>query len=259
MLELLDRLWRRAATGFAFAFLFGGGLILTLTAFPLVALLRRPGEGRRRWCQYVIHAMFRFYIRMLLVLRVIDLEMEGAERLREGRGRLVVSNHPTLLDVVLLMSLMPRAQCIVKKELWTSPWLGGVMRNAGYIRNDLEPEALLEACRASLEVGDSLIIFPEGTRTVPGEPVRFRRGFANVATLLEAEIQLVTITCSPPTLIKGEKWWMIPPRRPLFRVRVGDCLDVKGMLGYQYRSLAARKLVRSLEEYFAERLADGRA
>lgn len=257
--ERLDTLWRRAATGFAFAFLFGGGAILAPTAFPLVALTCPPGETRRRRCQRVVHLMFRFYIRMLRILRVIDLEVEGTERLRDGRGKLVVANHPSLLDVVLLMALMPHAQCIVKKELWESRWLGGMVRGAGYIRNDLEPEALLEACRTALESGDGIIIFPEGTRTVPGEPVRFRRGFANVATLLEAEIQLVTIACTPPTLIKGEKWWMIPSRRPIFRVMVGDRLDVKGMLGYQYRSLAARKLVRSLEDYFAERLADGRA
>lgn len=196
---------------------------------------------------------------MLRVLRIIDLEVQGAERLRDERGKLVVANHPSLLDVVLLMALMPHAQCIVKKELWENRWLGGMVRGAGYIRNDLEPEALLEACRTALEAGDGIIIFPEGTRTVPGEPVRFRRGFANVATLLEAEVQLVIITCNPPTLIKGEKWWMIPPHRPNFRVMVGDRLDVKGMLGYQYRSLAARKLVRSLEDYFAERLANGRA
>ncbi|PNQ95658.1 1-acyl-sn-glycerol-3-phosphate acyltransferase [Azospirillum argentinense] len=255
----LDKLWRRAATGFAFAFLFGGGAILAPTVFPLVALTSPAGAVRRQRCQHLVHLIFRFYIRMLRVLRVIDVEVEGAERLRDGHGKLVVANHPSLLDVVLLMALMPRAQCIVKKELWESRWLGGMVRGAGYIRNDLDPEALLDACRAALEAGDGLIIFPEGTRTVPGEPVRFRRGFANLATLLEAEVQPVTITCNPPTLIKGEKWWMIPPRRPIFRVMVGDRLDVTGLLGYQYRSLAARKLVRSLEDYFAERLADGKA
>ena len=255
--ERLDALWRLLGTGFAFAFLFGGGAVLALTAFPVVHLLTPPGPKRRARNQHLIHLIFRLYVCMLRTLRIIDLEVEGAEKLRDGTGRLVVANHPTLLDVVLLMAMIPRAQCIVKKELWSSPYLGAVVRGTGYIRNDLEPEELLEACRAALAQGDSLIIFPEGTRSVPGEPLRFRRGFANVATLLEAEIQLVTITCRPLTLVKGEKWWMIPPRRPLFRVVAGDRLDAKGWLGYEYRSRAARKLVRTLEEYYAERLANG--
>ena len=102
--------------------------------------------------------------------------------------------------------------------------------------------------------GNNLIIFPEGTRTTPGRPRLFLRGFANIATLLNAQIQLVTITCDPPTLIKGEKWWMIPPRRPVFRIHVGDRVDTKGWLGCDHRSVAARKLVRQLNAYYDRQL-----
>ncbi|WP_448207163.1 lysophospholipid acyltransferase family protein [Azospirillum sp. sgz302134] len=259
--ERLDRLWRLAGTGFAFAFLFGGGAVLALTAFPLVNLVTPAGPLRRERNQRLIHWVFRFYVRMLTTLRIIEVEVVAADRLRAGAGGMaagmIVANHPSLLDVVLLMALVPRAQCIVKKELWASPYLGNLVRGTGYIRNDLEPEELLEVCREAVAAGNSLIVFPEGTRTVPGEPMRLRRGFANIATLLGAEIQLVTITCSPPTLIKGEPWWKIPPRRPRFRVEVGDRIDAKAWLGDQYRSLAARKLVRFIEQYYAERLAHG--
>jgi len=257
LLDRLNFLWRLVMTGVAFAFIFAGGAVMALTVFPLIGLTTPPGPARRDRSQRFIHHMFSFYVRMLHRLGLLHLEVVGASKLRDAGGRLIVANHPTLLDVVLLMALVPRAQCIVKKELWDSPYLGRVVRGAGYIRNDLEPEALLEACRAVLDEGNSLIVFPEGTRTTPGEPVRFRRGFANIATLLEVEIQLVTITCRPPTLIKGEKWWMIPPHRPRFKVDIGQRLDAKGWFGYEYRSLAARKLVRQIEEYYTEQLANG--
>jgi len=156
--------------------------------------------------------------------------------------------------VVMLMSLLPNAQCIVKNQLWNHRFLGPLMRRAGYIRNDLEPEDLLAACQESLAKGQSLIIFPEGTRSEPGQAPKFRRGFANLATLAKAEMQLVTITCTPPTLIKGEPWWKVPPVRPVFRLVVGERLDADSYLGYPHRSLAARKLVQSLERYYAEKL-----
>jgi 1-acyl-sn-glycerol-3-phosphate acyltransferase len=206
---------------------------------------------------------------MLVVLGLIDLEILNAEKLNaeklnaeklnaeklnDGVGRLIIANHPTLLDVVLLMALNPRAQCIVKKELWENRYLGSVVRAAGYIRNDLEPEALLAACGAAMAEGNSLIVFPEGTRSQPGRSIRFRRGFANIATLLQSDILLVTITCDPSTLTKGETWWTIPPVRPRFRVAVGECVDVAGMLDSEYRSVAARKLVRFIEGYYAEQL-----
>jgi len=132
-----------------------------------------------------------------------------------------------------------------------------VVRGAGYIRNDLDSAALLDACRAALDSGNHLIIFPEGTRSVPGEPIRFRRGFANIATTLGTEIQPVTISCSPATLTKGEKWWAIPNRRPRFRVEIGERLNTRLWLSCEQRPRAARKIVRHFEEYYAGRLGRG--
>jgi 1-acyl-sn-glycerol-3-phosphate acyltransferase len=257
LLNSLGYVWRLGGTGIAFTILFGGGALLALTAFPIVHMVTPPGHRRRERNQFLICVLFRFYVAMLQFLRLISLEVEGGEKLQNGAGRLIVANHPSLLDVVLLMALVRRAQCVVKKELWESPYLGRLVRGAGYIRNDLELDAMLTACRSALSGGNSLIIFPEGTRTVPRKPMHLRRGFANIATLLEAPIQLVTITCEPPTLVKGDRWWAIPPRRPLFRVEVGDCLDVAGSLGCKYRSVAVRELVRRVEDYYAERLSGG--
>jgi 1-acyl-sn-glycerol-3-phosphate acyltransferase len=254
---MMNYAWRLAGTGICFAAFFGGGLMLALTVFPMIALFVRREEARIRATQAVIHHTFRLYIAILERLGIIKLQVFGQEALLDGKGRMIVANHPTLLDVVLLMSLIPRAQCIVKADLWKSRYLGGVMRWAGYIRNDLEPEALLTACRKAMAEGKSLIIFPEGTRSRPGETLQFRRGFANIALLAGAEIQLVTIDCRPIMLSKGDPWWKIPPNRSLFRVTVGERLDVGATLGYQYRSLAARQLVRRLQAYFTEQLGLG--
>lgn len=257
MLKVLDHLWRLSCTGIAFIFLFGGGGLLAVTVFPVVHLLTRSFLQRRERNQYLIHIFFRTYVAMLRYSRLIDLRVEGERKLHDSAGCLVVSNHPSLLDVVLLMALIRRAQCVVKGELWESFFLGRLVRGAGYIRNDLPLDELLEACRTALANGTSLIIFPEGTRTVPSRRPQFRRGFANIATLLGAQIQLVTITCAPPTLIKGEKWWIIPSQRPTFRVLVGERLDAKAWLGCKYRSQAARQLLRHVERYYTEQLANG--
>ena len=248
--------WRILRTGLAFALIFGGGAIIAVTAFPLMRLVTTADRGRGRF-QYVIHLLFRGYVWLLQALRLLDLEVIGRDKLRTINGRMIVANHPSLLDVVVLMALVRRTQCIVKKELWDSWALGRLVRGVGFIRNDLEPEAMLYACRASLAAGENLIIFPEGTRSVQGEPLKFRRGFANLATLLQVEIQLITITCAPPTLVKGENWWKVPTRRPLFRVHVGDVVDAKSYTEGEFRSIASRRLVRDLEGYYAVQLGNG--
>ncbi len=254
----MNRLWRIAATGMFFALLFGGGAILALTAFPIIHLTTRSPEKRRTRNRAAIHKSFQIYIALLQALQLADLKIIGAEKLNDAGGRMIVANHPSLLDVVLLMALVRRSQCIVKSEFWESGTLGRLVRGAGYIRNDLEPEALLAACRNSLAAGETLLIFPEGTRSVPGEPVAFRRGFANIATLLGAEIQTVVITCDPPTLTKGEKWWSVPVHKPLFAVDVGELIKASDWIGTEPRSIASRRLTRYVNKLFAERLSDAR-
>lgn len=257
MLLSLDRGWRLIATGFAFALIFGGGALAALTILPVIAGLGLSGSKHPRKAQQAIQGFFRFYVSMLQCLGLIKLSIDDIGRLSAIRGHLVIANHPTLLDVVLLMAFIPRVQCIVKHELWNSRYLGGVVRLAGYIPNNLEPEALLDACKNAFNIGDNLLIFPEGTRTRPGEPLHFHRGFANIALLTKARIQLITISCNPLTLTKGEPWWRIPLRRPHFRIAVGDNLDAKRLLDQQSRSLAARALVRQIENYYGEQLATG--
>jgi 1-acyl-sn-glycerol-3-phosphate acyltransferase len=255
-LKRFDLLWRLAGTGWAFAVFLGGGLLLAVVVFPVAGLLT-PKVVRAGRYQSLVQLAFRAFLAMLRILRIIELEIDDPAALRNSKGAIVVANHPTLIDVVLLSALIPRAQCIVKRELWDSPFLGRLMRGCDYIPGDLESEAMVAACRTALADGRSLIIFPEGTRSRPGVPLQFRRGFAHIATLLEADIQLVTISCHPPTLAKHEPWWSIPPQRPRFRVSPAGWIGANSWQRDVHRSLAARRIVRQLERFYNERLALG--
>ena len=252
-------IWRALWTAFAFAALGVGGFILAMTVIPLSTLFVSDELARNRRAQFVIRQSFRVYLAMLRGLGVLTLEVVGAEKLAACKGKLIVANHPTLIDIVLLMALLPDAKCVVKPQLFANPLLRSLVRAAGYIRNDCEPEVLIEKCRATLAAGNNLIIFPEGTRSVPGKPLHFQRGFAHIATLTGANLQPVTITCEPITLVKGAPYYKIPDSRPCFRIEVADEIDSTQFLeqGSQSRSRAARKLVSYLEADYCSRLNHG--
>lgn len=253
LVRAISYAWRVPATGFAFAVLGLGGLLIALVVFPLVALGSPDDRRRERRGQAIIRASFRAYVLMLQVLCIIRLQVIGRERLAGCRGALIIANHPTLLDVVLLISLVPNAQCVVKHQLLRNPFLGPIVRAAGYIRNDLAGDAFIECCRHTLRAGNNLIIFPEGTRSVPGQPARLRRGFANVALLVPADLQIVRISCDPITLLKGSTWYDIPERRALFRVVIDETVATADFMRYGSRALGARKLATYLETRFALR------
>ena len=252
----LERAWRVVGTGLFLAAIGVGGSLLALTVFPLIVLVSRP-EARPRRIQAVLSASLRLYCRAIHAMKVADVERVGVERLAGLRGTMVVANHPSLLDVVLIMTAVPDVQCVVKGALWRNPFFRLTVEGAGYIRNDLDPEALLAACVDSLKAGRNLVIFPEGTRTRPGQPMRLHRGFANVALAAGADLQLIRITCDPPQLHKGNPWWRVSDRRCVFRMEVGERLDIGAFLGYRYRSLSSRALVERIETYFMEHQEHG--
>lgn len=255
VLRQLDFLWRLAGTGLAFAVFLGGGLFMAFV-FVLVDIITARERRRERY-HFLLQLAFRSFVGMLRVLRVIDVIVDKPAALRDSKGVVVVANHPTLIDIVLLSAFIPRAQCIVKRELWDSPFLGRIMRGCEYVPSDLEPDALLAACRAALADGRSLIIFPEGTRSQPGRPLLFKRGFAHIATLLEVDIQMMTIDCNPPTLAKNDPWWAIPSRRPLFRVSPAGWVRAASWQGTEHRPRVVRGIVRQLERFYNERIAVG--
>ncbi|WP_417822320.1 lysophospholipid acyltransferase family protein [Terasakiella sp.] len=257
MLNKLNYFQRLVFTGLAFASFSLGGLLLTLTVFPAISIFSKTEEKRISRARKMIHLCFRFFVCMLRITGILNCDVYDRERLKAGKGRLIIANHPTLLDVVFLISMLPKAQCIVKHELWDSKYLGGVMRAAGYIRNDGDPEALFKQCKQAIKQGHDIVIFPEGTRSVPGKGLKFQRGFANIAALVPCNIQPITISCIPPSLAKGQKWYEIPPTKMQFNFWVEEQLDIQTYIGHQPRSKVVRKLTRDLEQHFSGKVSHG--
>ena len=250
MRERLDRGWRVFATGLSFAVFGLGGVLLRVAVFPLLNLVVRDRERRVRIARDVIRATFRCFVGLMRALGVLTLEVRGLERLRGG-GRLILANHPTLIDVVLLMAVIEQGDCIVKSTLGRNPFTRGPVRAAGFVLND-GGEGLLADCLRSVRTGSNLIIFPEGTRSVPGTPLKLERGAARVAVHGELDVTPVRIRCTPPTLAKGEKWYRVPVSRPHFRLEVDEAIAITPFLeGAAHPALAARHLNRHLTEHFS--------
>jgi 1-acyl-sn-glycerol-3-phosphate acyltransferase len=254
MLDALNYFWRLGVTGLCFT-LFGlGGSLLTVLVFPLLRLMPGGEAERNRRTQALIQRFFALLIGLLRVLGVMRLELRNADALRQCGNLLVFANHPSFLDVVVMLSLMPRSNCVVNSRLWRSPFWGGVVRAAGYIRNDA-PETLVDDCVCALGGGAPLIIFPEGTRSVPGRPLHMSRGAAHIALKSGRDILPVILGCDPPTLTKGMPWYRIPARAFTFRLevraplKVADCIDI-----VEPASLASRKLTTYLESYFTREM-----
>ena len=204
------------------AMVLGLGLLavvcLIWTPFALVLGPVLPQPMGKRIGRRAIQSAFRLYVEALQLLCGCRFDLKALNELARRPGPMVVvANHPSLLDAVLLVSHLPNAVCIMKALLMHNLFLGAGARMARYIVNDA-PLTMIRSAIAELKDGACLIIFPEGTRTSepPVGPCASTAGV--IAARAGVPIDVVVIEMSSPYL--GKHWPLTrPPRLPL-HVRV---------------------------------------
>ncbi|MEE9411671.1 MAG: lysophospholipid acyltransferase family protein [Methylococcales bacterium] len=222
-------------------------IVIWSIGFPLISLLvAKP--NRLKVAHLTAYYCFRFFIGLMRFLRVLSYEVIGEEKLVR-HGQLIVANHPSLIDIVFLISRVNNAVCIVSKELLNNPFMSSAIKHGGYVVNR-DPESLVVECTTVLQQQMSLIIFPQGTRTPLSGQFKFQRGSARIAIQAQASITPVYIECHPPHLMKGHQWYNIPLTRPHYRIIVGDAIIPEQHFDSALPSLASRQLTRFLERYF---------
>jgi len=166
----------RAARALLFQTLFYGWTVIVAFAYlPALALPRGA-----------IVFLGRLWSRSVLwLLRItvgLSHRVEGLENLPEGRF-LVAAKHQSAWDTLVMPILIPDAVVILKKELLQIPFYGWYARKHGMIGIDRKAGAsalrgmVADAARAAAR-GQTLVMFPEGTRTAPGETRPYQRGIA---------------------------------------------------------------------------------
>ena len=214
-------------------------------AFLLYPVLSRS-TGLRLGRAFIAHGYGTFW-RAAGVLGLMRIEADCLEPLREERGLIVVANHPSMLDALLVVAHLPRSACIMKANLMGNIFLAAGARLARYIRND-SAHTLVRGAVDDLREGGQLVVFPEGTRSVGNQVNPFRPGVTLIAKKAAAPIQTVFIDTDSPYLRKGWPIWRVPPLPMVYTLRLGRRFAP---------SDDAPGLLQQLEDYFSAELATG--
>lgn len=252
MKQKLNRYWRIAATGISFTLFALGSLPLGFLIIPLLQITTRDSKKKRLRAQYAISITFQLFMWIMKSLGLMNLYYEGFEKLNDDHSTIIIANHPTLIDYVAIIAKLRHCEIIVKEELFHNPFIKFVISAGGYIPNTQSAE-MIDIVKKELDAGHNLLIFPEGTRTKPGQPIQLKRGTAQLAIRTGAPLRLIHINCIPLRLSKGTKWYQVPDKRSDFRLVVGERLDSTAFLqDTPYSSLAARRLTHCLTEKLQE-------
>lgn len=230
------------------------GLSMSALVVPLAAVAVRDPVRRANGIRRVIQSAMRAYTGGMRALRLIDLEIIGLDR-RIAPGTLIVANHPSLIDALILLSHIDGGVIVAKRSLQINPFTSGGIAGANYVVNTEAP-ALIDECCARIAAGEILVLFPECTRTGADGVIRLRRGAAQIAVRSGCPVIPVTMEFSEPLLTKHSRWWLAPRVRPRVRVVRHDTIDpAQHMHGHRSVSLAARRLTEHLQALYTKELA----
>lgn len=177
-------------TALTFGYFFLGGLLLSLLAQLLFPIL--PLKKKRK--VYLFHKAVQVFFRILIYKTpFIKSRVIGQRPDHFKKPGILIANHTSILDTPTMGMLHPKLIFLVNDRVLKSPFFGKAIRMAGFMAASDSYEKIAEDMKDKAAAGYSIIIFPEGTRSMTSEPGRFHKGAFYLSEKLGMDIIPVLI------------------------------------------------------------------
>lgn len=231
----MPRWLRILLTGWSFFLFFAGSPLIGIVLLPLMRVLAKDREDHRRRCTRLIGRAFRLFRGWCRLARLIDAphEMPPLPELAPGQPYVMITNHPSLIDIFFLLGSFEGLTCVVKGSLYRSLALGPLLKQTSYLpgprSGQEESDDTLRAMVAHLEKGHPLLVFPEGTRSPADRLHRFRRGAVEAAIRARVPIVALFVSIDRPYLMKGVPFWKVPSDMARYSIERLDVIDTSAL------------------------------
>jgi 1-acyl-sn-glycerol-3-phosphate acyltransferase len=166
--------------------------------FPLHLWAALFSKNRELGFQKANHSFFRSFFRLVRTATP-GLKIEIDERVAAIRSSIIVSNHVSYLDPILLVSIFERQKTIVKSTFFRVPVFGWILNESGFIPSTTDGKLgglmleRIENLPEYLETGGNIFVFPEGRRSTDGRIGKFSPGVFKIAKKCRAPIKVLFV------------------------------------------------------------------
>jgi 1-acyl-sn-glycerol-3-phosphate acyltransferase len=189
------------------------------------------GPHARRDALYIAHRHVVHYLDTLDFLGLAEFRFEGTPH---DQPCIMVANHPSLLDFIVLLKDLPNAVCLYKSQSLDNPVLSSFIQVGGYIEGmdgtASTSKRIISTCCERLAEGHHVVFFPEGTRSDSASTMRkFRSTAFHAAIKCQKQVQPVVIFCQPLFLGKDQNWIEFSRRRNIMTIRYLPVIHVEDL------------------------------
>lgn len=192
-------------------------LIISLIIFPILGLIVTGDLKLQSVKRKTIRKLFQMFFLPLRLARIRE-NLGNYKKYSNLKSTIIVANHPSLIDIIMLIGAIPNIDCVVKKELFSNFLFKGAVKNL-FISSGNTADVIIEKCNISLSNGNNLLIFPEGTRTKVNGVVenKMKRGAAQIALRTQRDIL--------PIFMKTENYVGLSKNDSVFKVHTKGYCD----------------------------------
>lgn len=213
---MLKRLILYASALFMFTV---GAILLGILIFPTVKIFSKGEKDYKQRCAAIVNKLWCFLIKYLKLTQIIDFEYD--KKITKIENKIIVASHPSFIDIVLLIALIPNSLCLVKTSILNNFIMRNIVKSL-YITNDGTIDDFLAKSKKALDYGFNIIIFPTGKRVDEGEAVQIHKGAAKLSILTKKSIVPIKITTSEPFLTKNRSIFQIGKNIVKFKLEIAE-------------------------------------
>ena len=185
---------------FAFSYFILGCILLVIIGAVLKLNPFNKDKGK-----YIYHVILRrFAWSMIYIMPNVKKRIINPLKEDFSKPAVIISNHQSFLDILSLVMLTPKLILFTNKWVWNSPFFGLVVRMADFYPIANGAELSIDLLEKKVKQGYSIMVFPEGTRSVDGTMKKFHKGAFYLAQNLNIDILPIVLHGTGYTMSKGD-------------------------------------------------------
>src|SRR4030042_2004113 len=220
----------KAPVDFIVTIIMWGYFLFGYVAFyiPLLIILSPFIRSRDLIFQNINHVFYRLFFSLLHTITP-GLTIRIGEEVKSIRSAIVISNHRSYLDPILMISLFPKHRTIVKGIFFKVPVMRWVMKSSGYIpygneSKDEYRDLMIDGIQSISDFvrrGGVLFIFPEGRRSRNGSLGKFQKGAFSIAVNCNTPVEMLYINNTDRLFTPGKFFFNTCIRNTITVERLG--------------------------------------
>ena len=206
-----------------------GALILEYILWPSVRLFSKSDRDKKVTYSKILQGSWIFFIGLMKFLRLIRIDSQDIEKLKSIKNSIIVCTHPSYIDILILISIIPQTTCFVAERLKNNIFFKNILKSLFIVEGQPVEQWTSEAADI-LNDGFNLVVFPMGIRHRKNEFPKIRRGTALLAQKTHNDIAVVNMETNYDFMQIHQPVYDVGSETVVYSIKYRGIINVKEFL-----------------------------